>query len=212
MCTSDPDRDHVCDDDEVDRVEVGVFDPVSKRAVLVLTQDDPEFSEATLTGLLRREERSVDDAQTTVGLDYADLDIDVSDSYVLDESVPPGTAPLAFVLVVPRRHRRDLPRRLAGGYLIYRRSGAAPAPSTRSSRATASLRVTGMVDADRSEHLREAPGDLVQFRARADRPAGAPPAGANADEAGGTPDSALIVGRLTSRASPGSELHAVLGG
>ena len=55
---------------------------------------------------------------------------------------------------------------LAGGYLIYRRSGAAlPAPArTLEPGDRLPLRVTGMVRTPTGlEHLREAPGDLVRF-------------------------------------------------
>jgi hypothetical protein len=198
VCSTDPDRDHVCDDDEIDRVEVGVFDPVSKRAVLVLLRDAPEFSAATLTGLLRREERSVDDARTTVGLDFGDLDIDVSDSFVLDESVPPRTAPFAFVLaLVLVGVGAIILAGLAGGYLIYRRSGAAlPAPArTLAPGDRLPLRVTGMVRTPTGlEHLREAPGDLVRFALgrRIPQPGESPP---DAGDADGAPDSTLIVER-----------------
>src|SRR4029079_17752382 len=203
VCTTDPDRDHVCDDDEVDRVEVGVFDPVSKRAVLVLMEDDPEFSAATLTGLLRREERAVDDAQTTTGLDYAGLDIDVSDRYVLDESVPPRMAPLAFALaLVLIGVGAIILAGLAGGYLTSRRSGAALTAPARTLEPgdRLPLRVTGMVRTPTGlEHLREAPGDLVRFALgrRVPPPVESPSdigpeATGNAD---GEPDSTLIVER-----------------
>ena len=167
VCTTDPDRDHVCDDEEVDRVEVGVFDPVSKRAILVLLRDAPEFAQASLTGLLRREERSVDDAQTSYGLDFGDLGLDVSHSYVLDESAPPRAAPLAFVLAfVLVAVGAIILAGLAGGYVIYRRSAAAlPEPAmTLGPGERLPLRVTGMVRTPTGlEHLREAPGDLVRF-------------------------------------------------
>ena len=55
---------------------------------------------------------------------------------------------------------------LAGGYLIYRRSGAAlPAPATTLEPGERiPLRMTGMVRTPTGlEHLREAPGDLVRF-------------------------------------------------
>ncbi|MFL5676772.1 MAG: hypothetical protein ACJ77X_03945 [Chloroflexota bacterium] len=167
VCGTDRDRDHVCDDEEIDGAEVAVFDPTSRHAVLVLLRDVPEFSSATLTGLLRREERSVDDARTTYGTDFSDLDIDVSARYVLDERVAPGTAPLAFVLaLVLVVVGTMILAGLAGGYLIYRRSqDALPAPATTFSPGERSpLRVTGLVRTRTGlEHVREAPADLVRF-------------------------------------------------
>src|SRR3954453_1059551 len=167
VCRTDRDRDHVCDDEEIDGAEVAVFDPTSKRAVLVLLRDVPEFSPASLTGLLRREERSVDDARTTYGTDFKDLDIDVSAGYVLDERVAPGAAPLAFLLALLLVVIGTIILAgLAGGYLIYRRSpDAHPAPAiTFAARERLPLRVTGFVRTQTGlEHVREARADLVRF-------------------------------------------------
>ena len=55
------------------RYEILVFEPVSRHAVRVLVAELPEFSDATITGLLRREERAVDDARNIVGLDFDEL-------------------------------------------------------------------------------------------------------------------------------------------
>ncbi len=98
LCSHDLDRDGTCDQDEIDRVEIAVFDPATKRGVRVLLDEPPAFSEASLTGELRRDERAVDDARSTKGFDFEALRIGVSDRYVLDDAVPPATAPLAFVL------------------------------------------------------------------------------------------------------------------
>jgi hypothetical protein len=81
------DRDHVCDDDEIDASRWACSIRLEARG-LVLTRDAPN-SPGDADRALRREERSVDDAQTTVGLDHADLDIDVSDD-VLDEACRRG--------------------------------------------------------------------------------------------------------------------------
>ena len=64
VCSHDPNDDKVCDVDEQDLFEVLVFDPASRHAIRVLVRDYPKFTEeATMTGLLRREERAVDDAR-----------------------------------------------------------------------------------------------------------------------------------------------------
>ena len=70
VCTTDPDGNGRCDPSEQDRYEIVVFDPVHKQGVRVLVRDPPEFSEATMTGLLRREERAVDHATTIDGFEF----------------------------------------------------------------------------------------------------------------------------------------------
>ena len=120
-----------------------------------------------MTGLLRAEERAVDDARSTPGLGFAGLDIAVSDRYVFDEAAPPGSAPLAFVLALGLTALAGtILAGLAGGYLIYRRSRATlPAPATTlgpGERVT--LRISGLVRTPSGlEHLREAPGELIRF-------------------------------------------------
>ena len=89
----------MCDFDEQDLFEVLVFDRASRHAIRVLVRDYPEFTEeATMTGLLRREERAVDDARLGAPYDFDTLDLDISDRYVLDEQAAAGSAPLAFAL------------------------------------------------------------------------------------------------------------------
>ena len=198
LCTTDPDRDRVCDDAEIDRFEVAVFDPGSKRGMLVLLRDLPELSSASLTGLLHREERAVDDALTTEGLDFEDFDVDVSARYILDENMAPGSAPLAFVVALALVGvATTILVGLAGGYLIYRRSTSplpAPATSVEPGERIA-LRITGLVRTQGSgtEHLREAPGDLIRFalgrRVVVDPDVEAP------DDGDGPPASTLIVER-----------------
>ena len=137
----------------------------ARRAIRVLLRDEPEFTEASLTGVLRREERAVDDAKTADDFD-ASLDIDISDRYVLDERRPPGSAPLAFVLAAATPGWPCILVGLAGGYLIYRRSDAClPAPATTLGPGERiPLRITGLVRTPTGVgHVREAPGDLIRF-------------------------------------------------
>ena len=167
VCTRDDDGDAACDEDEADRVEIAVFDPASKRAIRVLLREPPEFSDASLTGVLRREERAVDDAKTAAGFDFGSLDIVVSDRYILDEDVPPGSAPLAFALALVLMAIAGLILvGLAGGYLIYRRSGASlPLPATTLGPGDRiPVRVSGLVRTPTGlGHTREAPAELIRF-------------------------------------------------
>jgi hypothetical protein len=120
-----------------------------------------------MTGLLRRDERAVDDALSTQGLDFEDYDLDVSDRYILDDGVAPRSAPLAFlaaaVLIVVAG---IIIVGLAGGYLIYRRGGSGlPIPATTLEPGERlPLRISGLVRTPTGlEHVREAPGALVRF-------------------------------------------------
>jgi hypothetical protein len=167
VCTQDRYSTGACDPSEQDRYEVIVFDPVSKNAVRVLVPDLPEFTGARMTGLLRREERAVDHAVTTNGLGFDDLDLEVSDRYILEEGAGPGSAPLAFVLAaVLVAVAGIIIVGLAGGYLIYRRGeDRLPAPATTLAPGERlPLRISGLVRTPRGlEHVREAPGELVRF-------------------------------------------------
>ena len=128
----------------------------------------PEFTDdADLTGLLRREERAVDDARTGAQVDFSDLDLTVSDRYVLDEAVAAGTAPLTFALAgLVAAVAGVILVGWAGGYLIYRRSdGGLPAPATSlGAGERIPLRITGVLRTPTGlEHVREAPGALIRF-------------------------------------------------
>jgi hypothetical protein len=168
VCTHDPNLNGVCDPDEQDLFEMVVFDRASRHAIRVLVRDFPEFTEdATLTGLLRREERAVDDARTGALYDFDTLDLDVSDRYVLDETAAGGTASLAFGLAGAIAALAGVILvGLAGGYLIYRRSERSlPLPATSLGPGERiPLRISGILRTPRGvEHVREAPGDLIRF-------------------------------------------------
>ena len=167
VCSVDLDSNGECDEPEQDRYEVIAFDPVSKNAVRVLVSDLPEFTDTTMTGLLRREERAVDDAVTTSGLGFDDLELAVSDRYILEEGAGPGSAPLAFVLAgVLVTVAGIIMVGLAGGYLIYRRGDdRLPTPATTLAPGERlALRISGLVRTPTGlEHVREAPGALVRF-------------------------------------------------
>ena len=109
----------------------------------------------------------MDDAKTADGFDFGSLDIVVSDRYVLDEAVPPGSAPLAFVLAIGLTALAGIILvGLAGGYLIYRRSAATlPVPATTLGPGDRiPVRISGLVRTPTGiGHVREAPGDLIRF-------------------------------------------------
>jgi hypothetical protein len=167
VCNSFSQTDGHCFREDAQRYEVVVFDRATKHGIRVLVRLPPEFSDATVTGLLRREERAVDDAQVSQGFDFGDLDLRVSDRYLLDEAVPSGSAPLAYLLaLVCVVAAGTILVGLAGGYLIYRRSdGPLPAPATSLDPGERlPLRITGIVRTPTGrEHLRDAPGELVRF-------------------------------------------------
>ena len=167
VCSVDSDRNGRCDADDQDRYEIVAFDPATRHGIRVLVRQPPAFSDATVTGLLRREERAVDDAQTSQGFDFTELGLQVSDRYLLDEVVPPGSAPLAYVLaLVCLALAGTILVGLAGGYLIYRRSAAAlPAPATTLGPGERlPVRITGILRTPTGrEHVREVPGELVRF-------------------------------------------------
>lgn len=167
VCSRDYDRDRVCDPDEQDQYEFVAFDPATRQAIRVLVTDSPDFSEATITGMLRREERSADDARAGYGSDFSDLDLTVSDRYVLDDAAPAGGAPLTFVLsLVSMMVAGTILVGLAGGYLIYRRdAGPLPLPATTlEPDGRIALRITGIVRTPTGrEHVREVPGELTRF-------------------------------------------------
>jgi hypothetical protein len=168
VCRHDPRLDPACPSDEQDLFEVLVFDRASRHAIRVLVRDLPEFTDdADLTGILRREERAVDDARTGAQVDFSGLDLTVSDRYVLDEAVAAGTAPLTFALAgLVAALAGAILVGWAGGYLIYRRSDRGlPVPvASLGAGERIQLRVTGVLRTPSGlEHVREAPGALIRF-------------------------------------------------
>ena len=178
VCTGDVDRNGRCDDDEQDRIEIVVFDPGARHGVRVLLRDWPEFSEATMTGLLRREERTAAFAKGLMGADFDGLDLRVSDRYVLNEPETPAGAPAAFALAAGfGAVAVAIVVGLAGGYLVYRPAGAPlPPPATTLGPGGAiPLRITGIVRTPAgTEHVREVPGSLVRLMLRRAEPSPEP--------------------------------------
>ncbi len=172
VCRHDPGVDSACPSDEQDVFEVLVFDRASRHAIRVLVRDLPEFTgDADLTGLLRREERAVDDARTGAQVDFSALDLTVSDRYVLDEAAAAGTAPLTFALAgLVAAVAGVILVGWAGGYLIYRRSDRGlPVPATqpRRRRTDPAPDHRGPADADRSRARSRGARGAHPVRARA---------------------------------------------
>ena len=194
VCSKDPDRDGNCDASEIDAYDVLVYDPASKRGVVVVTADSPEFSPAIFTGMLRRDEHAVSEATGTRGLGFADLDIDVSTRYLLDEGNTPASGLLAFGLAsLCALLAGIIVVGVAGGYLIYRGGGRSlPAPATSLGIGErVPLLVTGVLrTATGPVHVREAPADLVRFQTMV-----VPGAGEAVATGPATPASTLIVER-----------------
>lgn len=166
-CSGDADGDKKCDPNEVDYYDIVVYDPVGKHAITILTDASPVFQPTTMTGLVRRDERAVDEARIDDGRDFIDLGLLVSEHYLLDEGMGPSSAPLAFGLAAVLGAVGGLILiGLAGGYLIYRRSdGHLPMPATSLAPGERiPLRITGVVHTPTGPlHVREAPGELVRF-------------------------------------------------
>ena len=171
VCSSDPDGDGTCDDDEVDAYDVIlIYDEASKRGVVVVTPVSPEFTPATFTGMLRRDERACRaDAIDAEELEFDDL-----------EHRPSATTTSS--MTARRRRARRSPSGwplcaasrpgsssigLAGGYLIYRR-GERPMPAPATTMAIGDripLRVTGILRAASDVvHVREVPADLLRYQ------------------------------------------------
>ena len=149
VCSHDPNVDKVCDFDEQDLFEVLVFDRASRHAIRVLVRDYPEFTEeATMTGLLRREERAVDDARLGAPFDFDTLDLDSRIGTSSTRQAAAGSAPLAFALAAATAGlAMAILVGLAGGYLIYRRADRSlPLPaSSLGPGERIPLRITGIV-------------------------------------------------------------------
>ncbi len=171
-----------------------LVDPDSYTGVTVRSTRPPEavvgddtyaVAPATITGMLRRDERGVSEAKMSLGFPFEDLGLVVSDRYVLEEGTAPTNPVLAFGLAaVVGLIAGVMLVGLSGGYLIYRRSGHGPPPPATSLALgeRLPLRVTGLLrTAEGLVHVREVPADLVRFQV--------------SEPASGEPDSTLIIER-----------------
>jgi hypothetical protein len=190
VCSADVNDDGVCSADEIDLFDVVVYDPVTKKAVTILTKTSPEFVAADFTGMLEKSPRAVADAQKTDSEDYklSDFGISVSPDYMLSD----GEEPAAFGFLVPPALLLGLLALViavgaATGYVRFRPGGPIGAVwPTLDPGGRISLRVTGELRSPQGlVHVREAPADLVRFVMTPDaQPAvGPPPIEAPVDEA-----------------------------
>lgn len=159
----DPD----CSEAATSYYDVVIFDPVSGRGIIVYTSTSPEFIPATFTGMLRRDERAVDDAKTTPGLDFGDLDLTVSDRFLLEDGATPASAPVSFAAAaVSLLVAIVIIVGLWGRYLVYHRGQAAlpaPAPAIALGERIP-VHVTGVLRSPGGDlHVREATADLLRF-------------------------------------------------
>lgn len=206
-CSEDSNGDGMCQDEEVDLWDVAVYDPISGAGIVVLVDENPEYTQATFTGMLRRDERDVSDAKTTEGFDFSTLGLDVSDTYLLDDGSAPTSAPLAFGLAALLGLLAGVILiGLVGGYLVYGKSTASlPEPATSMAIGDrVPVRVTGLLRAGSGLlHVREADADLVRFQTSGPVTAPPSPTEAPADvpdldgatEAAGAVTSTLILER-----------------
>ncbi len=165
-CSADPDGDGTCSDDEVDLYDVIVYDPVSRRGVVVLTDESPEYLPAAFTGILHRDARAIAESAAAPGPTLSEFGISLSPIYLLEEGAAPANAAALFAaaaaLVVVAA---VIAVGALGGYVVFRPGGGSP-PAGRSfapgerlpARVSGRLRApTGLV------HVREAPADVVRF-------------------------------------------------
>jgi hypothetical protein len=159
----DPD----CSEAAASFYDVVIFDPASGRGIIVYTSTSPEFIPATFTGMLRRDERAVDDARTTPGLDFGELDLTVSDRFLLEDGATPASAPVSFAAsAVSLLGATVIFVGLWGRYLVYhRRQTALPvaAPGIALGERIP-VHVTGVLRSPGGDlHVREAAADLLRF-------------------------------------------------
>jgi hypothetical protein len=151
-----------------------VYDPVSRQAITVVTPVSPALTPATVHGVLRRDEHTVDDAIQSGDLKSVDPDLQISPHYVLDEALAPSDPRLAVILAaVFATIGAVILVGLAGRYLIFRRTpGPVPAgAATLGPGERLPLRVTGNLRTPVGRiHVREQAAELVRFVVKATDP------------------------------------------
>jgi len=167
-CSGDANRNGSCDAGEIDRWDVAMFDPATGVAITVRVDKDPEYTAATFTGMLRRDERAVSEAKAGDGSPISDTGLDVSDHYLLEAGSAPASAPVMFGLAgLLGLLAGTILLGLAGGYLVFRSSGGGlPSPATTLGvEERIPVRVTGLLrSVSGLIHVREVSSDLVRFQ------------------------------------------------
>jgi len=168
VCSTDPNNDGECTNDEADLWDVLIYDPVSKKAVTVLTATSPEFAPATFTGTLRRAPNRVAEAQVVQNepIRLSDYGVTVSPDYLLSHGDRPADPVLLFVLaLIAGAVAAVIAVGVAGGYLRFRPGGKLPPAALElPAGGRIPLRITGDLRTPRGfGHVREAPAELVRF-------------------------------------------------
>ena len=176
ICSNDANGDGTCTDAEADGFDVIVYDPVGKRAMTVLTRTSPAFTDATMTGMLTRNEQAVDEAQGSGPIDVGEHQLEVSRSLPARRWRDPAGSPLAFLLAaVLALLGGVILVGVRGGYLVYHRhAGPLPEPrSTHGSRRTPAAQGHGFHPHAvwTAPRPRGAGGPLVRFILRPAAPA-----------------------------------------
>ena len=168
VCSADTNDDGVCSAEEIDLFDVLVYDPLTKKAVTVLTATSPEFVAAEFIGMLEKSPRLVTEAQKTDSEEFklGDFGISVSPDYLLSD----GEEPAAFGFLIPPAILLGLLALViavgaATGYLRFRPSGPIGSVwATLEPGGRIPLRVTGELRTPQGlVHVREAPAELVRF-------------------------------------------------
>ena len=170
VCGFDRDSDDVCDDDEVDRYDVLVYDPVSRRAVVVGLAASPEFVPMAMTGIVRDDPDAVSVALAGPDDPTVEWDLELSSSLVLDDGAEPGSG---WLLVAIAGGLVVLAAVIAigalGGGVRFRVAPVGAGDALASAQPpgeddAVALRVTGRLHGRGADLLvREAEADLVPF-------------------------------------------------
>jgi hypothetical protein len=170
-----------CDETEAESFDLLVYDVTTRQAVLVVTDDSPEWTPMTFSGMLRREEHAVSEALDPSTFDLERMDVLVSPRYLLEDGTAPVSPVVAWALAaICALAAAAILVGLAGGYLIYRRW---PTPLPAAARTLAvgdriPVRATGWLRTPSGvTRVREAQADLVRFAVHASpatEPASAP--------------------------------------
>jgi len=163
LCPSDAD----CGEADAVAWDVLMYDPASKRAIIVVTDQSPEWTPATFSGMLRREEHAVSEALDPRTFDLRAMGVHVSPRYLLEDGRTPASPAVAWILAaICGVFAAAILIGLAAGYLIYRRS-TSPLPAPARSMAVGErlpVRVTGWLRTQTgSSRVREVPADLVRY-------------------------------------------------
>ena len=166
VCSADPNGDGQCTADEVDLYDVFVYDAGTGRAMVVVTDQSPEYQPATFTGMLRKDAGSIDDSLTAPGVSLSDYGITLSDTYLLDAGTEPADlAALVGIAGALLLLAAVIAVGVAGGYARFQGAGSVPfgvASMLPGERMPA--RVTGVLRGPAGmTHVREAPVDLIRF-------------------------------------------------